>query len=117
MPTRHFKVIILFFILFPFQVSAAGHVIDAKITSVYCGYEGTYNMCSVVFDKVIIDKDSCHTINSNRMQFKGNGEMGGSLLSIALAAYMAHKKVNIYSTGSCTVYNGLADVKFIEVKN
>lgn len=68
-----------------------------------------------MFGGVINNKDECHTINANRMQFKGNGEMGSSLLSIALAAQLTRKKVNIYSTGLCDVYNGLADVKFIEI--
>ncbi len=112
-----FKLFTLLFILSPLQVSAAGHVRDATIISVYCGYEGTYNMCSVAFDKPITTKDTCHTINSSRMQFKADGTIGGSLLSLALTAHTTQKKVHVYSTGECTIYNGLADIQYIEIIN
>jgi len=74
-------------------------------------------MCSIQFDKEVVNKDACHTINANRMQFKGDSSMGSSLLSIALTAQSTQKKVDIYSTGKCTVYSGLPDVQFIEIKN
>lgn len=112
-----FKFFIPLFILLPFQVSAVGHVKDAVIISIYCGYENVYDMCSISFDKPIVDKDLCHTNNSSRMQFKGNGTMGNSLLSMALTAHSTGKRVHVYSTGACTVYNGLADVQYIEIRN
>lgn len=42
------KLTVLFVLLLPLHTYATGHVTNALITSVYCGYEGTYNMCSVV---------------------------------------------------------------------
>ncbi len=110
-----FKITTLLFILLPFQVSAEGHVIDAKINSVYCQYN--LNMCSVVFNKPIAGKDPCHTIDSNRMQFRVDDPIGKALLSIALTANSTQKNVTIHSTGVCTIYNGLADLGRIEIKN
>ncbi len=107
---------VIFGSLISLNAYAVGHVIDAKIESVYCGYPSSHQMCSVTFSKPIIDKDSCHT-SSERMQFKVDTDIGKALLSIALSAHATQKNVDVYSTGSCTVYNGLADVNWITIKN
>ncbi|MGS2717220.1 hypothetical protein ACVBE9_03535 [Eionea flava] len=111
------SIVLVSLFLFSLQANAVGHVRDATISSVYCGYQDVHNMCSITFDKAIVDKDACHTINVDRMQFRGDGSMGGALLSIALAAQATQQKVHIYSTGKCTIYNGLADINFITITN
>lgn len=114
-----FKVLLLILSLGMSPVAfCVGHVNDVKITSVYCGYPDTYNMCSVEFDTEILERDTCHTmINAKRMQFKADTEIGKALLSIALTAHASQKNVDIYSTGKCTIYSGLSDINFIKIKS
>ncbi len=106
----------LLFLLLTFPAHSA-QVLDAKITSIYCGYPESYQMCSVAFDKAIEQRDSCNTITANRMQFSINSDTGKSLLSLGLTAYTTQKSVNVYSTGACTVYQGLSDIQYIELIN
>lgn len=113
-----YTLFILTFLFLPNYAFSVGHVIDAKITTVYCGYVGTYEMCSVTFDKPIEDLDSCHTLtNSQRMQFKPDTAIGNAILSIALTAHATQKNVNVYSTGRCDIHDGLSDVNWITIKN
>lgn len=102
-------------LLTPFYSFGAGHVIDAKITSLYCGYVEVHQMCSITFNKPIQNKDACHT-GSERMQLKPDTEIGKAMLSIALAAQVAQKNVNVYSTGKCTIFNGFADVNWVTIR-
>ena len=108
----------IFALLIPSQAfSATGHVNDATITGLYCGYDGSFNMCSVLFNKTIVgaDPDGCNTITANRMQFKGDTDMGKAILAVALTAYTTQKLVTIHSTGLCDVYPGLLDIRYIEL--
>ncbi len=50
------------------------------------------------------------------MQFKVDTDIGKAILSVALSAQATQKSVNVYSTGSCTIFNGLADVNWITIK-
>lgn len=95
----------------------AGHVTDAKIETLYCGYVGTYEMCSITFNKPIEDKDQCHTNATERMQFKPDTSIGQAILSVALAAQAAQKYVNVRSTGQCTIISGFPDVNWVTIKN
>ena len=98
---------------------AVSHVSNAKIKSAYCGYEGTFDMCSIEFedDVVIKTPDNCYTIpNANRMQFKSNTETGKAILSIALSALAADKNVDVYGTGKCEIYPGLSDINYIIIR-
>ena len=104
--------------LFSAYAFGVGHVINAKITTVYCGYPGTYDMCSLTFSKPIESLDACHTlVNSQRMQFKPDTAIGKAILSIALTAHSTQKNVDVYSTGGCTIYTGLSDVNWITIKD
>jgi len=113
------KILSAILVLLPSIAFGVGHVDNVKIESVYCGYAGTHDMCSVKFydSETILDKDTCHTLNAKRMQFKGNTAMGQTLLTIAMTAFSANKPVDVYSTGSCTIYAGLPDVNWITIKN
>ena len=97
------------------KVLAAGHVTDALIKTLYCGYFGAYEMCSITFDKPIEEKDSCHT-NKDRMQFKVDSDIGKALLSVALTANASGKKVEVYSRGTCTIHPKIADLDWIKIK-
>jgi len=108
----------IFALLIPSQAFSAtvnGHVNNATITGLYCGFEGSYNMCSVLFNKTIEDADPCNTIPANRMQFRGDTNMGKAILAVALTAYTTKNLVTIHSTGLCDVYKGLSDVNYIEL--
>ena len=111
------KIITLLFAgLLPLHATAAGYVTNAKITSLYCGYVNSYKTCSITFDKPIINKDACHT-GSERMQFQPNTDIGKAMLSVALAAQATKQNVEVYSTGSCTIYPGFADVNWITIQS
>ncbi|KZN38100.1 hypothetical protein N474_01485 [Pseudoalteromonas luteoviolacea CPMOR-2] len=109
------SILSLVMILFSTDAFSASHVYNAKITSLYCGYIGTTENCSIKFDKPILQKDACHT-SAERMHFKVNTDLGKALLALALAAQASKKNVDVFSTGQCTIAPNIVDVNWIEIK-
>ncbi len=111
------SILVVASLLFPLNILAKGYVKDTKITSIYCGYPSSFEMCSITFDKPIIAKDDCHTLAAERMQFKPDTAIGKAVLSIALSAQATQQKVDIHSTGTCNIYSGIADMNRINIKS
>lgn len=59
----------------------------------------------VVFDKPLAHTPaSCGTTHKNHLSFNASTAQGQAILSLALAAHTANKRIQAYGTGNCPDY-------------